>query len=112
MPTPDVFRILNGEPDGPVVLNISPNGKLLAVGGQLGLQVFHLNGAAPITRYSKVLTPPVQIVSARWDKSNHLYALSANGKLYVYTITPTSIAAASGSPYTVSGAAGLFVVPQ
>ena len=33
MPTPDVFRILNGESDGPVVLNMSPDGKLLAVGG-------------------------------------------------------------------------------
>jgi hypothetical protein len=113
MPTPDVFPIsLNGSPVGPIVLNISPDGKLLAVGGNGGLQVFHFNGAAPITRYSKVLTPPVQVSWIRWDKANHLYALSTNGKLYVYTITATSIAAAPGSPYTVSGAAGLFVVPR
>jgi hypothetical protein len=102
MPVPDVY---------PVVLNMSPDGKLLAVGGYGGLQVFHFNGGAPITRYSKILTS-AQINWIRWDKAHHLYALSTNGKLYVYTITPTSIAAAPGSPYTVSGPAGLFVVPK
>ena len=104
MPLPDVF---------PTYMNMSPDGKLLAVAGgqEGGVQVFHFNGAAPITRYSKVLTPD-SISWIHWDKTNHLYALSASGKLYVYTITPTSIAAAPGSPYTVSGAAGLFVVPK
>jgi hypothetical protein len=95
----------------PVVLNLSPDGKLLAVGGQGGLEVFHFNGAAPVTRYSKVLTT-AQTNWIHWDKANHLYALSTSGKLYVYTITPTSIAAAPGSPYTISGPAGLFVVPK
>jgi hypothetical protein len=47
MPSPDIF---------PTVLNMSPDGKLLAAGGYGGLQVFHFNGGAPITRYSKVLT--------------------------------------------------------
>jgi hypothetical protein len=102
MPLPDIY---------PIVLNMSPNGKLLAVGGYGGLQVFHFNGAAPITRYSKVLTTD-QVNWIRWDKANHLYALSTSGKLYVYTITPTSIGAAPGSPYTISGPAGLFVVPK
>jgi hypothetical protein len=95
----------------PVVLGMSPDGKLLAVGGRGGLEVFHFNGAAPVTRYSKVLTTN-QVNWIRWDKANHLYALSTSGKLYVYTITPTSIAAAPGSPYTMSGPAGLFVVPN
>ena len=94
----------------PSVLNMSPDGKLLAVAGT-GLQVFHFNGGAPITGYSKILTT-AQINWVRWDKAHHLYALSTNGKLYVYTITPTSIAAAPGSPYTVGGPAGLFVVPK
>jgi hypothetical protein len=102
MPLPDVY---------PVVLNMSPDGRLLAVGGYRGLQVFHFNGGAPITRYSTVLTS-AQINWIRWDKAHHLYALSPNGKLYVYTITPTSIASAPGSPYIASGAAGLFVVPR
>ena len=102
MPLPDFF---------PIVLNMSPDGTLLAVGGYGGLQVFHFNGGAPITRYSNVLTS-AQINWVRWDKAHHLYALSTNGMLYVYTITPTSIAAAPGSPYTVNGPAGLFVVPK
>ena len=102
MPLSDLF---------PTVLNMSPDGKLLAVAGG-GLEVFHFNGAAPITRYSKVLTTD-SISWIHWDKTNHLYALSTGGKLYVYTITPTSIAAAPGSPYTTSGpASGLFVVPK
>jgi hypothetical protein len=106
MPYPDVF---------PTVLNISPDGKLLAAGGSQsvlhGLQVFHFNGGAPITRYSRVLTTD-QVNWIRWDKAHHLYALSTTGKLYVYTITPTSISSAPGSPYTISGPAGLFVVPK
>ena len=104
MPFPDVF---------PAYMNMSPDGKLLAVAGGAsgGLQVFHFNGAAPITKYSKVLTTGL-ISWIRWDKANHLYALGTGGKLYVYTVTPTSIAAAPGSPYTVSGPAGLFVVPK
>ena len=104
MPFPDVF---------PTYMNMSPDGKLLAVAGGTsgGLQVFHFNGAAPITKYSKVLTTGL-ISWIRWDKTNHLYALGTGGKLYVYTITPTSIAAAPGSPYTISGPAGLFVVPK
>jgi hypothetical protein len=111
MPLPDLpSSFLNGLYDAPYTMNMSPDGKLLAVAGN-GLQVFHFNGAAPITRYSKVLTTD-QVSWIRWDKANHLYALSTNGKLYVYTITATSIAAAPGSPYTVSGAAGLFVVPK
>jgi len=59
MPTPDV---------GPTLLRTSPGGGLLAVaggscswcvllpGGSKGLQVFHFNGANPITHYTKVLT--------------------------------------------------------
>ena len=104
MPLPDV---------SPNVLNMSPDGRLLAVAGgpSGGLQVFHFNGAAPITKYSKVLTTG-QISWIRWDKANHLYALGTGGKLYVYTITPTSIAVAPGSPYAISGPGGLFVVPK
>jgi hypothetical protein len=101
MPTPDV---------SPVVLNMSPSGKLLAVGP--GLQVFHFNGAAPITPYSAILTA-APIDEIHWDNANHLYALSnSTGKLYVFTITPTSITQASGSPYTIASPNGLFVVPK
>jgi hypothetical protein len=90
-------------------MNMSPSGKLLAVGGS-GLKVYHFNGAAPITPYSGTLTT-APIGWIHWDNANHLYALSS-GKLYVFTVTPTSITPASGSPYTVASANGLFVVPK
>jgi WD40 repeat protein len=100
MPIPDVF---------PTVLNMSPDGSVLAVGGG-GLQVFHFNGGAPITPFSTVLTTdPVKWI--RWDKADHLFGLSTNGKLYVYTIS-SIIQFVPGSPYTVSGPSGLFVVPR
>jgi hypothetical protein len=98
----------------PTSLNMSPSGKLLAVAGDIsaaasdenptmspGLQVFHFNGASPITKYSGVLTSDY-IDFIHWDNANHLYALSnSSGKLYVYTVTPTSITKVPGSPFTV-----------
>src|ERR1035441_1662354 len=71
-----------------------------------GLQIFHFNGASPITPFSKVLTSADFYQSSLyWDNNNHLYALgSLKGgvfQLFVYTITPTSISEAPGSPYTI-----------
>jgi hypothetical protein len=92
-------------------LRMAPSGKLLAVGGIGGLQIFHFNGASPITKYTGLLTTAT-IDQVFWDKSNHLYAISgAAGKLYVFTITPTSHSQASGSPYSVSSPVGLIVQP-
>ncbi len=115
MPAPSVY---------PGVMNMSPSGKLLAVAsptdysacncgsaswGTAGLQVFHFNGASPITHYTATLTK-TPINSVHWDNANHLYALSySTGKLYVYTITPTSITEPAGSPYTISGPTALVV---
>jgi hypothetical protein len=102
MPTPSI---------GVSTMNMSPSGKLLAVGGA-GLLVYHFNGAAPITPYSAVLTKS-PIDEIHWDNANHLYALSNSaGKLYVFTVTPTSITPVSGSPYSVANPNGLFVVPK
>lgn len=99
------------------VLSMSPSGKLLAVEIQpdcqscdapWGFQVFHFNGAAPATRYSSVLLPNVVIWQMAWDNSNHLYALGWETgagqtlKLYVYTVTPTAISEAPGSPYKIA----------
>jgi hypothetical protein len=100
MPTPSVVVS---------TMNMSPSGKLLAVGGS-GLEVFHFNGAAPITAYSgKLTTAGISVI--HWDNANHLYALSA-GKLYVFTVTPTSITQVAGSPYAIANSHGLFVVPK
>jgi hypothetical protein len=91
---------------------MSPSGKLLAVAGTSGLQVFHFNGANPITHYTGLLTKD-EIDQVFWDNSNHLYALSRNaGKLHVFTVTPTSHSEASGSPYTIANPANVIVLPK
>lgn len=105
-------------PDKFTGMNMSPAGNLLAVSGLTGLQVYHFNGAAPITAYSSVLLPGVEVDELAWDKSNHLYALSYSHGLYVFTVTPTSISEVSGSPYKfasptgVNGVKDLIVVPK
>jgi hypothetical protein len=108
-------------------MNFSPSGKLLAIGGVqsmgscgangapsiCGLQIFHFNGAAPITPFSAVLNLNVPIDQIHWDNNNHLYALSdETNALYVYTVTPTSITQAPGSPYAIIGPNALVVVPK
>jgi hypothetical protein len=48
-----------------------------------------------------------------WDNANHLYAISSTaGKLYVFTITPTSATQAAGSPYTISHPQNIIVQPK
>ncbi len=91
---------------------MSPTGKLLAVGGTGGLQVFHFNGANPITHYTGLLTTD-QIDQMFWDNHNHLYALSRSaGKLYVFTVTPTTHRQAPGSPYTITQPQNIIVLPK
>jgi hypothetical protein len=105
----------------PASMAINPQGNLLAVSAATsyscytkdgpGLQVFHFNGGKPITGYSNILTKN-PINSIAWDKSYHLYATShATNKLYVFTITPTSITPVAGSPFTLSGPSTLVVRP-
>jgi hypothetical protein len=90
-------------------LKMSPSGKLLAVGGTGGLQVFHFNGANPITHYTGLLTSDT-ISQMFWDDDNHLYAISqASGKLFVFTITPKEYIQAPGSPYAVANPQNIIV---
>jgi hypothetical protein len=92
-------------------LNMAPSGKLLAVGGTAGLQVFHFNGSQPVTHYTGLLTT-AGVDQMFWDKANHLYAISRSaGKLFVFTITPTSFKQAPGSPYTMSVPQDMIVQP-
>ena len=89
-------------------MDMSPSGKLLALAGAPGLQVFHFNGASPVTAFGTPLLTNVTIDQLAWDSSNHLYALSySSGELYVYTATPTGITPVTGSPYKVQGAYGI-----
>jgi hypothetical protein len=102
---PTLVQFVNG-------MAMSPSGKLLAVGGTAGLQIFHFNGASPITHYTGLLTS-AQIDQLYWDNSNHLYAISNSaGKLYVFTITPTSATQAAGSPHTITRPQNIIVQPK
>ena len=93
-------------------LKMSPSGKLLAVGGTAGLQVFHFNGASPITRDTGLLTGK-PIDQFFWDNANHLYAISRSaGKLYVFTVTNTSATQAPGSPYAIEHPQNIIVQPK
>ena len=95
-------------------MSMSNSGKLLAVFGYPGLQIFHFNGASPITSYSSVLLPTTDIDQVAWDTSNHMYALSyTTQKLYVYTVTPTTITAVASYSVTAPyGSLGMTVVPK
>jgi len=91
---------------------MSPSGKLLAVAGTSGLQLFHFNGANPITKYTGLLVSD-EVSEVFWDSSNHLYAISpAAGKLWVFTATPTSVKPAPGSPYSITSPQSLVVLPK
>ena len=90
-------------------LSMSPSGKLLAVAGQNGLQVFHFNGANPITPYTGLISS-VSINDIRWDKNNHLYAISQHAnRLAVFTVTPTSWKWVAS--YSVNNPYGIAVQP-
>ncbi len=102
----------------PLDMMASPSGTFLAVSGDVGLQVFQLNGGSPITGLTGVLTSD-SIQQIAWDTNNHLYAItSANyttapvtnpSKLYVFTVTSTGATQAPGSPYTIAWPASIAV---
>jgi hypothetical protein len=93
-------------------LKMSPSGKLLAVAGSAGLQVFHFNGSYPITHYTARLTTD-SIDQMFWDNANHLYAISrSTNKLFVFTITPYGVKQAPGSPYTITTPMNIAVLPK
>jgi hypothetical protein len=92
-------------------MSMAPSGKLLAVGGSGGLQIFHFHGSAPPIAATGLLTHD-EIDQLFWDHDNHLYAISTAGnRLFVFTITPTHHHEAPGSPYTVEAPQGLAVLP-
>jgi hypothetical protein len=93
-------------------LKMAPSGKLLAVAGTAGLQVFHFNGSSPITKFTGLLTT-VGIDQCFWDNANHLYAISDSaGKLFVFTVTTTSASQALGSPYSIGSPRNIIVQPK
>ncbi|MFP5228771.1 MAG: hypothetical protein ACLGXA_14215 [Acidobacteriota bacterium] len=101
--------------EGVYDMKMAPSGKLLAVAGQEGLEVFHFNGAAPMTHFTGLLTSD-PISQMFWDNDNHLYAItgvfgSTVDHLHVFTVTPWGYREAPGSPYTISGPRSIIVQP-
>jgi hypothetical protein len=93
-------------------LKMAPSGKLLAVGGTAGLQVFHFNGSSPVTHDTGLLTK-TQVDQLFWDNNSHLYAISRGaGKLFVFTVTSAGATQAPGSPYTISHPQDIAVQPK
>jgi len=91
---------------------ISPSGKIIAVAGSGGLQLFQMNGTNAITQLTGLLTttPLDQIF---WDSGNHIYAISRSiGKLYIYNLSSTGVSQSPGSPHVIAGIRNLIVVPR
>lgn len=92
---------------------MSPSGKLLAVSGPNGVQIFNFNPSGQATATPTGLitrTPTDQIY---WDNTNHLYAISnVDGTIQVFTVTATSAVQVSGSPYFVAHPVSLLVLPK
>ncbi len=95
----------------PHTASISPTGKLLAIGGGSAFQLFHFNGSAPVTKFSPAIDAGDNLLEFGWDKSNHLYSLTGSA-LLVYTVTPTSIEQAPGSPISIPEAGSVIVVEE
>lgn len=114
MPTAALLTTVNGR------IVISPSDKYLAVADYGGLQIYHFNGASPVTTFTNVLTTD-NISQIAWDRNDHLYAITGSSpatptgglknanKLYVFTVTDTSVTQAPGSPYTIAFPAALAV---
>lgn len=93
-------------------MRISPAGQFLAVAEAPGLEVFNFNGANPITKLTGLLTSD-NIDEVRWDNQNHLYAISdTTGNLYVFTLSSSGATPVPGSPYKISNAGDLTVLPE
>ena len=89
---------------------MSVAGKYLAVATGPGVQVFHFNGASPITPLSGIVGTSGSIVHLGWDVSNHLYAWNVSNKLHVYAVTSSSVKEVSGSPYVIPVAVNQSIV--
>jgi hypothetical protein len=100
---------------GSSLMRMSVSGKLLAVGGSHGLEIFHYHGANP-TYYANSLLTSGSVQALYWDDFDHLFATEwtadGNGKLYVFTVTLTGAVQAPGSPYPIPNPDSLNVRPE
>lgn len=92
-------------------VSMAPSGKLLAIAGDGGLQIFHFNGSDPITPYTGTIIRQ-EVDQLFWDNDNHLYAIGQSaGKLWVFTVTPTGYNLAPGSPYSINDPQNIVIQP-
>ncbi|WP_109489267.1 hypothetical protein [Occallatibacter savannae] len=94
--------------------SMAPSGKLLAIAGDKGLQLFNFNPSGQATPHTGLLTSaPIDMV--QWDNKNHLYAISnADSRIYVFAYHPTTggVSSVSGSPFVVAHPVALTVQPK
>jgi hypothetical protein len=88
---------------------LDPTGKILAVAAGNGVEFFHFNGAAPITKFTGVIETSGPISEMAWDHDGHLYAQNAaGGALHIYAVTTKSAKELPWSPTVIPE--GAFVV--
>ena len=76
-----------------------------------GVQVYHFNGAKPITPFTWIIGTSGYVTQVAWDNYGHLYALNAGeGEMHVYNVTSAKVKETAGSPTAVSVGFGLFAV--
>jgi hypothetical protein len=93
-------------------MKASPSGKLLAIAGTTGLQVFHFNGPNPATHFTGLITND-EVDQIFWDNANHLYAVSrSTGQLFVFNVDSKSCVPAQGSPYSIPNAENIAVLSR
>jgi hypothetical protein len=109
MVTPTAITVTQGANNW---IRMAPSGELLAVGS---LEVFHFDGSK-LTTYANLshYLGSEQISQLYWDNANHLYAIGetsnpGQGKLFVFTVTPTSVTEAPGSPYSIPNPSSIIV---
>ena len=95
-------------------LRMAPSGDLLAAGGTGGVVLYHFNGGSQATMYKSLLAGD-NITQILWDNTHHMYALGSDtkgaGKLWVFTVTPTSVTEAPGSPHSIPEPGNIVVQP-
>jgi hypothetical protein len=100
----------------PIGMDMSYDGKFVAIGGSSGIQVFNFNGAAPPTELAPLMVSGVQFDQVTWDKADHLFALSYEAQeLYIFNVSAAKGVLEIGLPIIVPGAYGLtgiIVVPK
>ena len=96
-------------------MSMSPSGKVLAVAGGSGLQLFHFNPSGQASKWTGLLTSQ-DIIMCSWDHASHLYALVPGGPgttnggwLHVYTVNASGATEAAGSPYSIPLGKSLLV---